>query len=264
MTNRLTLDYGVRFVHQQPQYDTTRPGVELPAGQVDRSARRRCCTSPAAPTASIPCTRHQPAGDEPGDRPVPRAEHDAGDRHASCPNTGNPTNGLFLAGQGIAETYLHWPALGVAPRFGMAYDLTGEQRFVLRGGGGLFFDRPSGNSVFAQVLNPPTLQNVTVRYGSCRRSAAAASTTEAPPALSVYEYDSALPSSTQWNAGVQMTLPWATALDVVVRRPARLQHRRRTINLNAVDFGAAFLPQNQDPTLAAEHDARRDGGRRPI
>ena len=47
--------------------------------------------------------------------------------------------------------------MAVAPRFGMAYDLTGEQKLVFRGGGGLFFDRPSGNSVFAQVLNPPNL-----------------------------------------------------------------------------------------------------------
>ena len=30
----------------------------------------------------------------------------------------------------------------------------------------------------------------------------------------MFEYDGGLPSSTQWNGGVQMTLPWATALDV--------------------------------------------------
>ena len=28
------------------------------------------------------------------------------------PNSGNPTNGLFLSGQGIAETTYTWPALG--------------------------------------------------------------------------------------------------------------------------------------------------------
>ena len=47
-----------------------------------------------------------------------------------------------------------------------------------------------------------------------------------------------------------MALPWAVVARRLVRRPAQLQHRCSTVNLNAVDFGAAFLPQNQDPTLA--------------
>ena len=37
----------------------------------------------------------------------------------------------------------------------MAYDLTGAQKFVFRGGGGLFYDRPNGNDIYAQVTNPP-------------------------------------------------------------------------------------------------------------
>ena len=96
----------------------------------------------------------------------------------------------------------------------MAYDLTGEQRLVLRGGGGLFFDRPSGNSIYAQVQNPPTYSNVTVRYGAAADARQRRLTTAGAPALNVFEYDSGLPSSTQWNGGMQMMLPWATALDV--------------------------------------------------
>ena len=45
-----------------------------------------------------------------------------------------------------------------------------------------------------------------------------------------------------------MMLPWNTSLDVEYVG----QHSYQTlqgININAVDFGAAFLPQNQDPTL---------------
>ena len=32
MNNRLTLDYGMRFVHQQPQVRDERTGVQFPAG----------------------------------------------------------------------------------------------------------------------------------------------------------------------------------------------------------------------------------------
>ncbi len=35
------------------------------------------------------------------------------------PNTGDPTNGLFLSGHGIAKTTYTWPNLGIAPRFGV-------------------------------------------------------------------------------------------------------------------------------------------------
>ena len=53
----------------------------------------------------------------------------------------------------------------LAPRFGYAYDLTGTQSVVLRGGAGIFYDRPDGNSMFGQITNPPTSQSVTVNNG---------------------------------------------------------------------------------------------------
>src|SRR6185503_5358129 len=134
-------------------------------------------------------------------------------------------------------------------RFGMAYDLNGTQRVVLRGGGGLFFDRPSGNAVFTQVLNPPARRSVTLRFGQLQTLNNGLAT-EAPSSLSVYEYDSPLPSSTQWNAGVQIALPWSSVVDIEYAG----QHAFNIvegINLNAVDFGTAYLPQYQDTTLAA-------------
>src|SRR4029453_907431 len=60
--------------------------------------------------------------------------------------TGNPTNGLFKGGDGIAATTYTFPTMAFAPRFGMAYDVTGEQKTILRGGVGLYYDRPFGNT----------------------------------------------------------------------------------------------------------------------
>ena len=174
------------------------------------------------------------------------------------PNSGNTLNGLFLSGQGIAKTTYTWPALAVAPRFGMAYDVTGQQKMVLRGGAGLFFDRPSGNSIYSQVQNPPTYTSITVRNAQLQ-TLANAGTIAGAPALNVFEYAGNLPSSTQWNGGLQMALPWSSALDVEYVG----QHSFNTldgVDINAIDFGAAFLPQNQDPTLAVQLDPGRDGG----
>ena len=165
------------------------------------------------------------------------------------PNSGNVTNGLVQAGQGIPlATYLQ-PALGVAPRFGMAYDLTGRQQIVLRGGGGLYFDRPSGNAVFAQVLNPPARKSVTLRFGQLqtlgtaaspprrRRRSGSTSTTARCP-----RRGSGMPACRSRCRGA----PWWTC-------PYVGQHGYNIvegINLNADRLRHRVPGQNQDPTLA--------------
>ena len=65
----------------------------------------------------------------------------------------------------------------------------------------------------------------------------------------MWQYDNKLSASTQWNVGVQMTLPFSAALDVAYTG----QHSYDTnagVNLNAIDLGAAFLPAYQNPALA--------------
>jgi hypothetical protein len=81
------------------------------------------------------------------------------------PNTGNPTNGLIRQGNGIADTNFIWPKLAIAPRFGTAFDVNDNQHLVLRGGAGLFYDRPDASTTTPAAGNPPTARNVTVRYG---------------------------------------------------------------------------------------------------
>ena len=137
----------------------------------------------------------------------------------------------------------------MAPRLGAAYDVTGRQSFVLRGGAGLFYDRPTGNSIYPQVQNPPTIQNLTLRYAQLQ-SLGGGLTTEAPPSLAVFNYTSGLPSSWQWNAGFQKTLPWSSAVDIEYVG----QHSYNTleaVDINGVDFGAAYLASNQDTTLTS-------------
>jgi hypothetical protein len=247
VNRKLTLDYGVRFVHQTPQYDSR--------GQASNFFQDRW-DSAAAPTLYVPgcakgvypCkgTDRQAMNPLTGEFLGPNTTLAIG---TIVPNSGDSTNGLVQAGKGIPITTYLQPAIGVAPRFGFAYDLGGEQRFVVRGGGGLYFDRPSGNAVFGQVLNPPSRRSVTLRYGQLQTLGSGGLATEAPSSLSVYEYDSPLPSSAQWNGGVQIVLPWSTVLDVEYVG----QHGYNIvegINLNAVDFGTAYLPEYQDATLA--------------
>src|SRR5581483_5358368 len=64
-----------------------------------------------------------------------------------------------------------------------------------------------------------------------------------------------------WNVGVQTALPWSSSLDVsyvgthgynlLAYGASGLTTVESALDLNAPDLGAAYLPQNQDPTLAA-------------
>ena len=135
--------------------------------------------------------------------------------------------------------------------------MTGSQRLVLRGGGGIFYDRPPGDSVQNLVSNPPFSTGITLRAVRLQDLSAAQGGPVPASQIFAYRYDDGLPTSFQWNGGVQMTLPWASSLDVTYVGQHAWNQQNATgagangQNLNAVDFGAAFLPQNQDPTLAA-------------
>jgi hypothetical protein len=246
VSRKLTLDYGIRLVHQQPQHDSLLQASNfLPEKWVASDAPMLYvagCVNNANPCSG---TNRQAKDPRTGQLLGPNSSINIG---TVIPNTGNPTNGIFRSGQGIAKTTYTWPALAVAPRFGMAYDVSGRQRFVLRGGFGLFFDRPDGNSIFDLVSNPPASRNVTVNLGNLQQLGAAGLTTEGAPTLTIFKYDSKLPSSLQWNWGVQTVIPYGMTLDVswVGHHSFNLL---QNVNLNSIDLGSAFLEKNQDLTL---------------
>jgi hypothetical protein len=247
MGNGLTLDYGVRFAHMRPQYDSYGKSSNFLPEQWDRQQTPRLYVAGCS-TNVYPCVAANRRAMDPatGQMLGPNSAIAIG---TIIPSTGSLTNGIFAAGQGpVSETNHEYPALGVTPRVGAAWDVTGDQRFVVRGGAGLFYDRPPANTVYGTVNNPPFTQNITVRYGQLQNLSGTGLATTAPPSLTVWQYDNKLSASTQWNAGVQMAVPFDTVLDLAYAG----QHSYDTnvgVNLNSIDLGAAFLPANQNPAL---------------
>jgi hypothetical protein len=248
VSSRLTLDYGVRLVHQQPPHDIM--------GQASNffSEKWQLSDAPSLYVAGCangvyPCTgtNRQAMNPLTGQFLGPNSSLAIA---TLVPASGNPTNGLIRQGQGIADTNFIWPKLALAPRFGMAYDVRGNQHVVVRGGTGLFYDRPDASTTTPAAGNPPTSRNITVRYGQLQSLGTGGLTTEGPPSLAgLWVYDTgALPTSFQWNGGVQMLLPWAASLDLSYVGQHSF-NEAQTVNLNAVDFGAAFRPENRDPSL---------------
>jgi hypothetical protein len=241
----LTLDYGVRLVHQRPQNDDYGKSSNfLPEEWAAASAPMLYVAGCA--NGVFPCTgtNRQAMNPLTGQFLGPNSALAIG---TLVPGSGDPLNGVRTPGNGIPETLYKHPALKAAPRVGAAWDVRGDQEFVVRGSVGLFFDRPPANSVYNTVNNPPYTRNVTVRYGQLQNLSSAGLTTEAPPAMTVWQVDQPLPSSTQWNTGIQMALPLNAVFDIAYTG----QHSWgfvQGININAIDYGAAFLPQYRDVT----------------
>jgi hypothetical protein len=246
--NDLTLDYGLRFIHQKPEFDGYHKNSNfLPerwsAAEAPALYQWGCANGVS------PCSGNNRQAFNPITNQFlgPRTNAAVG---TLVPDSGNATNGIFAAGQGIADTAFTYPAVVVAPRVGVAWDVSGTQEFVVRGGAGMFYDRPSSNNVYNTVNNPPFSRDITVRYGQLQNLESSGLRTEAPPALTVFEYDMPLPASVQWNVGVQATLPLNAAIDVAYTG----QHSYDEIlnvNLNNIDLGTAFRTDLQDPTLSA-------------
>ena len=256
VNNRLTLDYGLRFTHQQPQHDQYQQMSNFFPDQWSAS-QAPVFYVPGCSNGAATCAGNLRNAMDPRTGQILTAPGAANTQAAigtPIPGTGNAVNGIKQAGDGISKYGYTWPALVFGPRFGAAYDLSGDQSFILRGGAGLFFDRPDGNTVFSIPGNPPIATAQDLRNGTLSTLGQGLSP-QPVPAMVTFQYDAKVPASWQWQFGAQMSLPWASSLDVSYvgnhgyDRMGGLQGGN-TMNLNAVDIGAAFLPQNQDPTLA--------------
>jgi hypothetical protein len=255
VTSRLTLDYGMRFVNQQPQYDQFGQESNFFPDKWKTGDAQVLYIAGCSNGATV-CTGNLRNAMDPRTGKILTAVGAANTQAAigtPIPGTGNPLNGIFQAGNGIAKTNYTWPKLVAAPRFGFAYDLTGKSNWVIRGGGGLFYDRPDGNTVFSTPGNPPIATTKDLRNGLLSTLGQGLSP-QPVPGMSTFEYNAKIPASLQWQIGIQKSLPFGMVGDMSyvgnhgINRLAATQNGNGQ-NLNAVDIGAAFLPKNQDPTL---------------
>ena len=253
VNGRLTLDYGLRFYLIQPQYDEDLQTANFLPGRFNAADApllfRPVCLNGAASCSGTSRRAVDPRLLTAGFVASTTNTLEGVYIGRLVPNTGKLLNGVVQAGAGIEKGLYKNRGIHFAPRFGFAYDVTGSQNFVVRGGAGMFYDRPQGNVVFDLVRNPPTTLEPTFNFGRLQ-DIGTGPLLLAPPALVAYDREGKVPTSYAFNLGVQYKLPLDSVLDVsyVGTIGTHLLQRR---NLNAPAYGAAYLPQNQDPTAAA-------------
>jgi hypothetical protein len=241
-SSRLTLDYGVRFYYLTPQWDTTLQASNFLPDQFDR-ANAATLYVPAC-LGAYPCS--------------------GSNRVALDPNTGQTVdgrfigrltpgsdrfNGAFQAGQGINDQLQSGNSFKISPRFGFAYDITGRGETIVRGGGGLFYDRPQGNQVFDMIANAPGVLVSTLQWGRLQDLSSAGGDPSPTLSLNPTAYDFAPPKTYAWNLGLQHKL-WKNIIFDLAYVGSKNEDILRQQQINALPFGATFAPENQDPTRA--------------
>ncbi|MEI9974505.1 MAG: efflux RND transporter periplasmic adaptor subunit [Ignavibacteriota bacterium] len=227
VSRRLTIDYGLRFVHMVPTYTVVRGGTVGGEGNwalysVDLKKYNKS-KAPVINTGTSTVNGYDPGFIEAN--PL-----------ATLQNLGMICDPCAGVDPGFSPSKSF-----VEPRFGIAYDLTGDGKTALRGGVALFHERLRQNNFSFGAggqfpnLFPGTVYNQNVATFSMTGVGTASSPTQ-PPAMTIWPTDNTMPSIYSWYVGVQRELPAKFALDLSYSG-SRSVHLMDQRNVNALPAG---------------------------
>ena len=239
--SNLTLDYGMRFSIIKPWYE-------------EQDQISSFIPSLFDPKQAV--TLYRPTllnGARVAVNPLTGATAPAALIGAIVPGSGNISDGIITPANastyGLTRGLIQDRGVHFGPRFGLAWTPEGPAgKTVVRLGGGVFYERIQGNMIFNQINFPPGLLTPKIYYGSLNGIAQAGSTLF-PLAAAGLSPEGKLPTVYNYNLSVQRQLPSGILLDVGYVG-TQTRHGLARVPFNEPGFGAAWQPQNQDPTRA--------------
>ncbi len=238
----LTLDVGMRFYFIQPQYDAALQTSSFNSEAWDTSQVAQLYQRAINPATGAVGARN----------PVTGEFSPAALIGALVPGTGARisqayVNGMRQAGvndypRGLIDNRgVHY-----GPRFGIAWQPGFLKKTVFRLGTGVFYDRFQGNPVFDMLPNPPSTLVPTLYYGNL----ATIGSTQGvlfPQDVRGFSKEGKVPTTYQWNFGIQRELPFQLLLDTAYVGSIS-RHLLVRYEINRPGFGSAWKAYSQDPT----------------
>jgi hypothetical protein len=237
VNRRLTLDFGVRFYHQPSQNDLAFTFTNFYPSMY---------TTSSAPRLYTPGTFNgKRVAIDPGTGAVAPVAYIG----LYVPNTGNPADGFAVLGKNgsPSNTYnISW--LKPAPRFGFAYDLTGDGKTALRGGFGVFYNRLDGNQVYNLSGQPPVYYTPSLSYTTIGQIATSGSNLIFGPST-YYAWPAAqIPWNGTYNTSFEIQHRFAGFMATMGYIGDWSFNQNLSYDINAIPIGARFLPTSADPT----------------
>lgn len=232
VSNRLSLELGLRWQHAGPMYTQANnmsnfiPAAYNPANAVSLNSAGTI----------IPNSGNRFNGLVAAGNGVPA------DEAGRVPGAGGPAFGQIPTG---APRGLYSSENNFGPRAGFAFQAS--SRTVIRGGYGIFYNRPQGNLIFSQVNLPPFLQIAQFENGNAENPGGASGASASVGVLG--QINALTPNlrnsyAQQFSFTIQQQLPWSIFFETsYVGNLGRALLRRPDINYP--DFGVL----NRNPTV---------------
>jgi hypothetical protein len=203
VSRRLTMGLGLRWSYMQPQYSGLNNTVQFLPQYFDFA--QAALINPSNGTiVSDPNPYNGLVLDGPG---FPAAAQ------GRVPQASDPAVKALFHNLPLGGAYTRWG--NFAPRFGFAYDLTGHQNTVLRGGFGMAYERIQGNFIFSAINNAPFNPVATILNGVVTDPSQGGSPAASVRAISNSHFlDMKDPRSMTWSLGIQRKLTSTTTLTV--------------------------------------------------
>ena len=201
-TRRFSLEFGLRYQHDGPTYTQANNIVSFDPSKFD-------------PAQAVTLTASGNAIDT----------TKGGNRLNGLVRAGNgvPADQLIRVPNGNSPSVLAVPAGAprgfynaenlLGPRFGFSYSPFKDDRTAIRGGIGLFYDKPEGNIIFSQLNIPPFIQSSTFQSGNLSNPSGGAAGAASLLGVSAIDPNLTPARTTNYSLGVQREMPWGVLLE---------------------------------------------------